>query len=104
MFFTRTSRGLNISPDSTLTAKCECSDSEWEDASIRLDDFLGNEDGFFLIGGHDFSKSANNVRIASEGAETTILYAELQKRNGDWRTDSINLDMFIENADGSLCL
>ena len=104
MFFTRTSHSLNISPDSTLTAKCECSDSEWKDASIRLDDFLGNEDGLFLIGGHDFSKSANDVRIVSEGAETTILYAELQKRNGDWGTDSINLDMFIENADGSLCL
>ena len=104
MFFTRTSHSLNISPDSTLTAKCECSDSKWKDASIRLDDFLGNEDGFFLIGGHDFSKSANDVRIVSEGAGTTILYAELQKRNGDWGTDSINLDMFIENADGSLCL
>ena len=102
MSFTKTSHGLNISPDSTLTAKCEC--SEWKDTSIRLDDFLGNEDGFFLIGGRDFSKSANNVRIAPEGAETTILYAELQKRNGDWRTDSIDLDMIIENVHGSLCL
>ncbi|OCL05297.1 Cyanovirin-N [Glonium stellatum] len=104
MFFTRTSHGLNISPDSILTAKCECCNREWKDASIRLDDFLGNEGGFFLIGGRDFSKSASNVQVVSGDSGTTILCAKLRKRDGDWQTDSIDLDMFIDNTDGSLCL
>jgi hypothetical protein len=42
-----------------------------------LDDFLGNDNGFFLLGGEAFSRSASDVRISYTTGSPTTFYAEL---------------------------
>lgn len=104
MSFTVTSHSVTVRPDSVLTAQCQRSNGDWKDSSITLDDFLGNNNGSFLLGGDAFSTSASDVRISCNTGGPTTLHAELQRGDGSWHKDSINLDNFICNDDGNLRL
>ena len=104
MSFTVTSHGVTIRSDSVLTSQCQLCNGDWKDSSITLDDFLGNDDGFFLPGGGGFSTSASDIRISCDAGGPTTLHAELQRRDGSWHKDSIDLDNFIRNDDGILRL
>jgi hypothetical protein len=104
MSFTATSHSVAVRPDSVLTAQCQLCNGDWKDSSITLDDFLGNDNGFFLLGGDAFSRGASDVRISCNTGGSTTLHAELQRRDGSWHKDSVNLDDFICNDDGNLRL
>ncbi|CAJ2508401.1 Uu.00g134270.m01.CDS01 [Anthostomella pinea] len=64
---------------------------------IRLDYFLGNNNGHFDTAGEKFHHSARNVRI-----EGTHLVAELCTIGGEWRRDSLCLSQLVCCAGGSL--
>lgn len=58
---------------------------------------IGNIDGQFVWGYKGFSDSARNIRL-----ESTILSAELQKADGSWGADTVDLDTRFYNRDGVL--
>jgi len=91
-----------------------------QDARIRLDDYIGNDNGnlnsifherhllIFLPGnfvwdGEDFSHSARNVSVQIEqGGNVVALHAELENREGNWVRDVLNLGERIINDNGCL--
>ncbi|GME27574.1 cyanovirin-n [Neofusicoccum parvum] len=103
MSFTKSSHTIGISPDSLLSAHCRACNGEWQDSTIRLNDFLGNEDGSFQLGDRDFSMTAKDI-VLEQVEDSSILRASLRKRDGSWQEASIELDAFITNKDGELCL
>ncbi|KAM0255546.1 hypothetical protein ACHAQJ_005693 [Trichoderma viride] len=73
-------------------------DGEWVDSRIDLNEFIGNEDGWFMWDGVNFSESANEIRL-----EGTNLTAELPMRDGGYRErQGIQLGDRISNRDGQL--
>lgn len=103
MSFTKSSHTVSISQDSLLSAKCRTCNGEWRETSIRLNDFLGNEDGTFMLGDRDFSMTARDI-VLDQKEDCSILRASLRKRDGSWQDASVELDAFISNQDGELCL
>lgn len=103
MSFTISSHKIAISPDSILSAQCRRCNGEWQESSIRLNDFLGNEDGSFLLGDRDFSKTAKDIKV-EQSNDSSVLHANLRKRDWSWQEATIDLDTFITNKDGELCL
>lgn len=103
MSFSKSSHTITLSSDSLLSAKCRTCDGEWQDSSIRLNDFLGNEDGAFQLGDRDFSLTAKDA-VVEQTEDCTVLKACLRKRDGTWQDASVELDAFISNHNGELCL
>ncbi|KAJ5748177.1 uncharacterized protein N7511_009873 [Penicillium nucicola] len=66
--------------------------------SLRLDDFIGNEDGWFMWDGVNAGRSARSVAL-----DGSVLTAELPMRNGGHRErQGINLNDRISNENGRL--
>ncbi|KAH7057118.1 Cyanovirin-N [Macrophomina phaseolina] len=103
MSFTKSSSTIAISEDSLLSAKCRACNGEWRESSIRLNDFLGNNDGSFMLGDRDFSMTAKDIAL-EQTEDASLLRATLRKRDGSWQDASVELDAFISNQDGELCL
>ncbi|OJD33979.1 cyanovirin-n [Diplodia corticola] len=103
MSFSKSSHTIALSSDSSLSAKCRKCGGEWQDSSIRLDDFLGNEDGAFQLGDRDFSLTAKDA-VIEQTEDCAVLRACLRKRDGSWQDAAVELDAFISNQDGELCL
>jgi len=67
-----------------LSAECLKADEEtYVTSSISLDNFLGNVDGKFILGGKNFSQSAQDVGIIDG-----VLYAKLKGPGGNMSTPS----------------
>ncbi|ODM16666.1 hypothetical protein SI65_08173 [Aspergillus cristatus] len=69
---------------------------------IRLDDHIGNTDGWFIWGGVNFTQSAENIALehTDRGPKLT---AELHKRDGGFRErQGLFLADKISNQDGHL--
>lgn len=103
MSFSKSSHTIALSSDSFLSAKCRKCGGEWQESSIRLNDFLGNEDGAFQLGDRDFSLTAKDA-VIEQSEYCSVLKACLRKRDGSWQDASVELDAFISNQDGELCL
>ena len=103
MSFSKSAHTISVSSDSLLSAKCRKCGGEWQDSSIRLNDFLGNEDGAFQLGDRDFSLTARDV-VVEQTDDCSVLSACLRRRDGSWQDASVELDAFISNQDGELCL
>lgn len=71
-------------------------------ASIDLNDYIGNSDGWFLWNSKDFSHSARDVQLVFKG-DGPHLEGQLPMRNGGYRErQGINLAHAFDNHDGCL--
>ncbi|KAF7118536.1 hypothetical protein CNMCM5793_008066 [Aspergillus hiratsukae] len=101
MSFHLSAEDIRIEDNHVLVARLRDSNGELQDASIDLDQFLGNEDGFFQWDGVNFSQSAEDIRFAIEGGgEVPVLRARLADRDGNYQEADVNLSERIINVDG----
>ncbi|KIM39483.1 hypothetical protein M413DRAFT_446981 [Hebeloma cylindrosporum] len=81
-----------------LSAECLKSDNKtYVSSSISLDNFLGNVDGKFVLGGKNFSQAAQDVGIIDG-----VLYAKLQAPGNKYVDAKFDLHKLIINNDGIL--
>ncbi|OQD84165.1 hypothetical protein PENANT_c014G05303 [Penicillium antarcticum] len=86
--------------DDAIYLHCDArnEDGESQSASLRLDDFIGNEDGWFMWDGVNAGQSAHNVEL-----DGSMLTAELPMRDGGHRErQGIDLNDRISNENGRL--
>ena len=81
-----------------LSAECLKSDGKtYVTSSISLDDYLGNVDGKFILGGKNFSQTAKNI-----GVYHGVLYANLKGPGNEFVDANIPLNDIITNNNGVL--
>ncbi|KAI1070497.1 hypothetical protein LB507_006719 [Fusarium sp. FIESC RH6] len=98
MSFFDSCQDIQIIDGHILRALAQDADGQWRESQIDLDQFIGNQDGWFMWGGEFFSKSAMNVEL-----EGTYLMAELTKADGDFgERQGIDLNDRISNENGEL--
>lgn len=82
----------------TLTAECRKADNKtWISSSLNLDDFLGNVDGKFVLGGKGFSRSAQDITLAD-----AIITAKLKNGAGKFVDAKFDLSQYVSSQDGIL--
>ncbi|KAK3817668.1 MAG: Cyanovirin-N [Benniella sp.] len=101
MSFQETSKNINLVDDHILSASCQGEDGSWQDSSIDLDHFLGNNDGSFNWDGKDFSQSAGGAIIQEHEGKLSLVCV-LRQNNYEWKEASIDLSDRIYNSNGNL--
>ncbi|KAJ5532755.1 hypothetical protein N7494_009307 [Penicillium frequentans] len=101
MAFAQSSQDLRIAThDGGLILFCRAQTGygDWKVTEINLDEFIGNDDGWFVWDGVNVSQSAKSIRL-----EGTILTADLPKADGGYRErQGIDLNDRIGNDNGKL--
>ncbi|KAK1243347.1 hypothetical protein MKX07_003975 [Trichoderma sp. CBMAI-0711] len=98
MSFSASAQSYYLEDGHILRASVADEEGNYQESSIDLDQFIGNEDGWFMWDGVNFSHSANDIRL-----EGTTLTAELPMRDGGYRErQGVNLDDRISNQNGRL--
>lgn len=82
-----------------LMATCRRHDGTVRSSLLDLNEHLANIDGHFVPGGENFSWTAHDIM-----PDGSSMKATLQRRDGEWQPDSIDLDLMIKNEDGTLCV
>ncbi|KAH6632867.1 Cyanovirin-N [Chaetomium tenue] len=101
MSFALSAQETRVEDGHMLRARLQKSDGEWVDAEINLNDFIGNNDGFFEWGGVNFSQSAQDIDFSVEGDDAVpVLRATLTNMEGEGIQGDINLGERIQNIDG----
>ncbi|KAF9351214.1 hypothetical protein BGX34_000734 [Mortierella sp. NVP85] len=102
MSFQLTSKDIRLVDSHILAASCQTREGEWQDASIDLNGYIGNDDGYFSLNQTNFAQSAEDVKIESSTDKVSLL-ASLRCRNDQWNaTQTFDLTDLIENDDGTL--
>lgn len=99
--FSGSSNQISLDRDFDLIASCSAVDGSHRLSSIKLNDYITNDNGHFrwVNSGGNFAASAKNVHLENSGK---VLVAELCTVDGHWRQDGIWLDERITNNDGDL--
>ncbi|EAW08478.1 CVNH domain-containing protein [Aspergillus clavatus NRRL 1] len=101
MSFHLSAEDIRIEDNHILVARLRNGNGDLQDASIDLNQFLGNDNGRFQWDGVNFSESAENVHFAIEGGgEVPVLRARLADGEGNWHDADVNLSERVENIDG----
>ncbi|GAB1312312.1 hypothetical protein MFIFM68171_02522 [Madurella fahalii] len=78
MSFQLSSRNITLDGDNhTLKCECQKEDGTWQYASIDLNKYIGNIDGWFTWDEGNFSHSARTIRLEGEK-----LWADLTEVDG----------------------
>ncbi|KAE8332530.1 Cyanovirin-N [Aspergillus sergii] len=105
MSFHQTCRNIHIKPEhgqTMLLADVRDIRGRYIPRKIRLDDHIGNTDGWFIWGGSNFTRSATNVTL-EETPWGPKLCADLPMINGGSRgRQGMMLSDKIQNNDGRL--
>ncbi|GFF79172.1 cyanovirin-N homolog [Aspergillus lentulus] len=106
MSFHQSSQDIHIRQEdgcTLLLANVRDSHGQLIQRKIRLDDHIGNTDGWFIWGGTNFTRTARNISL-EHTAYGPKLCAELQTRDGGWSRglQGIMLSEKIANNDGHL--
>ncbi|KAI9038363.1 CVNH domain-containing protein [Aspergillus affinis] len=102
MSFHHSAEDIRIDDNHILVARLADGDGELQDASIDLDEYIGNNDGSFEWEGQNFSETAEDVEFAIEGdGEVPVLRATLNNAEGEPVTADINLGERIVNDNGA---
>ncbi|KHN94518.1 Cyanovirin-N [Metarhizium album ARSEF 1941] len=98
MSFVESSREMWLEDGHILHALCQDDDGNWNGASIDLDRFIGNSDGWFVWDGENFSHSASDISL-----DGTLLSAEMGMVDGGNRErQGLDLNERIGNSNGEL--
>ncbi|KAF8463902.1 Cyanovirin-N [Kalaharituber pfeilii] len=93
---------IEVSDSSTyLIATANDANGDAVPNKIRLDDFIGNDNGRFDWGGENFTETAQNITFSVE-AGVPVLRAQLADVDGNLHSADVNLAERIENKDGQL--
>ncbi|RJE19926.1 CVNH [Aspergillus sclerotialis] len=102
MSFVATAEEVRLEDDHVLVAQLQNEEGEMVDASIDLNECIGNNDGSFEWGGVNFSESAEDISFELEGDDQIpVLRARLNPAEGDPIDADINLAERISNQDGN---
>ncbi|KAF9311056.1 hypothetical protein BG003_007825 [Podila horticola] len=103
MSFQHSCQDISLENNSVLVARCRKADGSWNDSSLDLDDILGNDDGYFVWNGQQFSLTAKNVHLNLSDEVGPNIEADLPCADGSFRErQRIILAERIENDDGNL--
>ncbi|KAB8263424.1 Cyanovirin-N [Aspergillus pseudonomiae] len=87
----------------SLVAICNNEEGSGLTSDILLDDFLGNDNGHFVWGGKNVTKTSRNLSITREGpSRVPILHADLLTDSGEYVSAHCPLDEHIFNINGEL--
>ncbi|PLN78752.1 Cyanovirin-N [Aspergillus taichungensis] len=99
--FHLTATDIRVEDGHLLVASLQYGDDEWQESTIDLDQYIGNDEGRFVWDGENFSDSAENVHFAIEGgADVPVLRAQLPTSDGQLVDADLNLGERIDNRDG----
>ena len=123
--FHLTATDVRIEDGHLLVASLQYGDDEWQESTIDLDQYIGNDEGKLILptmhhdqpplhlakcdltigrfvwDGENFSESAENVHFAIEGgADVPVLRAQLPTSDGELVDADLNLGERIDNRDG----
>lgn len=102
MSFHHSAEDIKIEDNHILVAKLADSEGEMQDASIDLDEYIGNNDGSFEWDGQNFSGTAEDVEFHIEGdGDVPVLRAKLNNADGEPVDADINLGERIVNDNGA---
>ncbi|KAE8353368.1 Cyanovirin-N [Aspergillus coremiiformis] len=105
MSFHHSCRNIFIQPEhgqTILLADVRDTHGNYHHRKIRLDDHIGNTDGWFLWGGSNFTRSARNVALENTPWGPKLC-ADLPMINGGLRgRQGMMLSDKIQNVDGRL--
>ncbi|RXW22506.1 hypothetical protein EST38_g3340 [Candolleomyces aberdarensis] len=104
MSFAKSSTDISIDASTTdLSANCRTMGGGSRRSVIRLNEYVGNNHGRFVVGGKDFGASATNIHLIQDtNNHTTYLVANLRDRFGSVRPTLLDLNSIIANKDGRL--
>ncbi|KAJ6090107.1 hypothetical protein N7486_008922 [Penicillium sp. IBT 16267x] len=100
MSFSQSCEDIRLETDGGLRLVCLAQNESggWQPTELYLDDFIGNEDGWFKWGGENVSQSARDFTL-----EGSRLSAWLPTLAGEYRgRQELDLDDRISNEDGEL--
>ncbi|KAF3074536.1 hypothetical protein CFAM422_003407 [Trichoderma lentiforme] len=98
MSFSASAQNFWLEDGHILVATVADEEGNWNDSRLELNDFIGNEDGWFVWDAVNYADSARDIRL-----EGTLLTADLPKRDGGYRErQGIQLDDRIANINGRL--
>ncbi|BCR84437.1 CVNH domain-containing protein [Aspergillus chevalieri] len=102
MSFHLTAEEIVIEDNHILKAQLRNEDGDLVEATLDLNEHLGNNDGAFEWDGENFSESAQNVEFSIEGdGEVPVLRASLHRVEEDeWVDADINLSERVVNDNG----
>ncbi|KAJ5623971.1 cyanovirin-N family protein, partial [Penicillium lagena] len=89
MSFHTSSVNITLRNRHTLSCRCERPDGSWSYSRLDLNECLGNNNGEFVWGGHNFAHSASQIHLSLEGKDgTPWLHAQLDDRHGSTQSAS----------------
>ncbi|KAG5922925.1 hypothetical protein E4U42_005147 [Claviceps africana] len=98
MSFAASSQDIRLEGKHMLHALCRDTDGNLQESSIDLNKFLGNQNGYFIWGGENFSETADQVEL-----EGYILSAVMRAEDGQYAPRQIiDLNERITNDNGRL--
>ncbi|KAF8465525.1 Cyanovirin-N [Kalaharituber pfeilii] len=101
MSFHETADNIRLVDDHILVSNLKRADGSWREATIDLDNYIGNQDGWFMWGGEKFSHTAENISLNLNHPDGPHLEADLRSRDGSYRgRQGVSLSGKIENQDG----
>ncbi|KAH8431914.1 CVNH domain-containing protein [Aspergillus melleus] len=101
MSFHYSAKDIHIEDNHKLVALLADSEGEMQEASIDLNEYIGNNDGSFEWEGQNFSETAEDVEFHIEGdGEVPVLRAKLNNADGEPVDADINLAERIVNDNG----
>jgi len=102
MSFHHSAQNIRVDDGHILRATLTNGEGEQVEAEIDLNNFLGNDNGFFSWGGENFAHSAEHINFSVEGNENVpILRAVLHDTEGNAVERDVNLSERIGNDNGS---
>lgn len=85
---------------SLLVATIATEAGDWVESVLDINEYIGNNDGFFEFGGRGFFDLLDTETLRLEGP---FLYTSLYRLDGSLAEEQvINLDDYIANQDGNL--
>ncbi|KAE8351573.1 Cyanovirin-N [Aspergillus coremiiformis] len=105
MSFHHTARNWRIHHDNGETLfRVELRDVQgnWHERTVRLDDHIGNTDGWFIWGGNGFTRTARNVRLEDTEWGPKLVAVLESNGGGDRGDQGMLLGDKIKNEDGHL--
>ncbi|KAK1143416.1 hypothetical protein N8T08_006744 [Aspergillus melleus] len=102
MSFHHSAEDIEIEDNHVLVAKLADGEGELQDASIDLNNYIGNNNGSFEWEGQNFSETAEDVEFHIEGdGDVPVLRAKLNNEEGEQVDADINLGERIVNDNGA---
>ncbi|KNG87461.1 hypothetical protein ANOM_004167 [Aspergillus nomiae NRRL 13137] len=103
--FHHTARNWRIRVDNGITMfRVEVKDmhGNWVERTIRLDDHIGNTDGWFIWGGKNFTSTARDIRLEDTEYGPKLVAVMRSNNGGDRGLQGMLLGDKIENRNGEL--